>query len=429
MGVIGLTSFIKNKYNTDCMKPVDLSDYKGKVVAIDCYNFLFKILRTNNDNYMLDFLKFIGVFTSNGVIPLFVMDGKPPVEKRDRIRERCNLTYKASETAKKIEDELTQLKTIIANADDKLADIEGHIQKLECQLDSAEKHSLYINKTHRDNLISLFAYLEVPVCKIDNIECDMVCKYLVNYGIAEACITNDSDIILLGCKNVILDFNYRLDKNNSTPSKSVYTTSGNLVNYDNILSQLGYTEAEFTDFCICLGTDLNCRIANVSTYYVYNLIKEYHTIENLLSECKSFEISGKFKYARTRDYLTIDININLLKSNIFNLKNLVNEDDFDGEWVNVSGNSGKNSPKNTSLSTATPNYASITSSSTSASTSSKNTYMIMIPSFERTNITIKCDKNTHDKYSNTIKLVSSVCAKTTPINYIKYSIYCSGYLV
>ena len=410
MGVIGLTSFIKNKHNENCMRPVNLSEYSGKVIAIDFYNFLFKILRTNSENYMLDILKFIGVFTSNNVIPLFVMDGKPPITKRDCIRERCLQTFKASETAKKIEGEISQLKSIIDETTDNIEDINRRIYCLESQLDNAEKHSLYIGKTHRDNLLALFAYLEIPVCKIDNVECDMVCKYIVNYGIAEACITNDSDIILLGCKNVILDFNYRRDKVNSTPSKSIYTTTGNLVNYDNLLFHLGLTTDEFVEFCICLGTDMNSRIANIPTYDVYSMIKEYHNIENIISHCseKNIVISEKFKYEPTRKFLATHIDINLLKKNIFNLKSIVDETDFDGEWENPS--------------------VSISAKKTKHSINNGNQCIIIIPLFENGNLSLKCDKNTHIKYTNTIKLLIDSCAKNTSVNYIKYSIYCSGYL-
>lgn len=408
MGVVGLTSFIKNKHNENCAQPVNLSDYSGKVIAIDCYNFLFKILRTNSENYMLDFLKFIGVFTSNNVIPLFVMDGKPPITKRDCIRERCSQTFKASETARRIEGEISQLKTMITNASDNLDDIEHRIYRLESQLDSAEKHALYINKTHRDNLLALFAYLEIPVCKIDNVECDMVCKYIVNYGIADACITNDSDIILLGCKNVILDFNYRRDKVNSTPSKSIYTTTGKLVNYDNLLYHLGLTIDEFVDFCICLGTDLNGRIANMSSYAIYSMIKEHHNIEDIISHCskENIEISEKFKYESTRKFLKTHIDINLLKKNIFNLKTIIDETEFDGEWENT----------NVSISKKAKHY------------SNDGSCIIIIPLFENGNLSIKCDRNIHTKYTNTIKLLINSCAKDTSINYIKYSIYCSGYL-
>ena len=118
-------------------------------------------------------------------------------------------------------------------------------------------------------------FLEEKGCRIviTNNESDWEFKKLFNEKKIEGVISCDSDILAYGISNLITDFNPR----NRTCI---------LYSLPKILEQLKLTEEEFTDLCICSGTDYNTNIFNYGCNKNFKLIKLYRIIENFPDELK-----------------------------------------------------------------------------------------------------------------------------------------------
>ena len=106
MGIRSLTSLIKQK-SPNSIQTTALYSLSGKKVAIDTSIFLYKSL--SNYRHNGEYLKnkdgkvvshIIGIFyktiqyLSLGITPVYIFDGKPPIEKKEIIIER---TKKAKE--------------------------------------------------------------------------------------------------------------------------------------------------------------------------------------------------------------------------------------------------------------------------------------------------------------------------------------------
>ena len=80
-----LNKFLQSK----CRKyitPINLSELSGKKIVVDISIYLYKFL---SENALLENLYLmISIFRENKIIPIFIFDGKPPVEKNDTIAFR-----------------------------------------------------------------------------------------------------------------------------------------------------------------------------------------------------------------------------------------------------------------------------------------------------------------------------------------------------
>ena len=79
MGIKNLTSIIKHNAPNGISK-VHLSEYRGRVIAIDTSIYLYKYMY--NGNYLNNFVKQILRLLRNNITPLYIFDGKPPEQKK-----------------------------------------------------------------------------------------------------------------------------------------------------------------------------------------------------------------------------------------------------------------------------------------------------------------------------------------------------------
>ena len=107
MGIRSLASLIKQK-SPESIKTTALYSLSGKRVAVDTSIFLYKSLSNyrhngeylrNKDGKIVSHI--IGIFYKTiqylavGITPIYIFDGKPPVEKKEVLVER---TKKAEES-------------------------------------------------------------------------------------------------------------------------------------------------------------------------------------------------------------------------------------------------------------------------------------------------------------------------------------------
>ncbi|KAG7513029.1 exonuclease 1 [Solea senegalensis] len=225
MGISGLLQFIK-----DASEPISVKKFRGQTVAVDTYCWLHKgafscaeklAKGEPTDQYVWYCMKLVDMLLAFGVKPVLVFDGrnlpsKKEVEKARRERRETNL-QKGRQLLR--EGKLSEARDCFNRC---------------VNITPAMAHNLI--KTARAKGVD---------CLVAPYEADAQLAYLTKSGLAQAVITEDSDLLAFGCKKVIL----KMDK------------QGNGLEIDQ--SHLGrcrslgniFTEEKFRYMCILSGCD------------------------------------------------------------------------------------------------------------------------------------------------------------------------------
>ena len=283
MGIRSLTSLIKQK-SPNSIETTGLYTLSGKKVAIDTSIFLYKSL--SNYRHNGEYLKnkygkivshIVGIFyktiqyLSLGIIPIYIFDGKPPIEKKDLLIERSK---KAEEN--KILSETT------TNPEEAL---------------KHEKSSIRVKKHHIDDIKQLFDLMGVSYIHPEG-EAEAYASELCRIGYVDYVVTEDMDTLVYGCPRMIRNC---LDK--TIKRRDVVS----VINLETILKDFNMNMKEFIDMCILCGCDYCPTIPKVGTIRSFNYIQNHKTIENLIESKKCNNIPEEFiqKYANSRKLFEI----------------------------------------------------------------------------------------------------------------------------
>ncbi|XP_053730995.1 exonuclease 1 isoform X1 [Synchiropus splendidus] len=225
MGISGLLQFIK-----DAGEPVNVKKYKGQAVAVDTYCWLHKgafscadklAKGEPTDQYVWYCMKFVDMLLNFGVKPILVFDGrnlpsKREVEKSRRERREANL-QKGRQLLR--EGKLSEARECFTRC-------------------------VNITPDMAHNLIKAARARGVD-CIVAPYEADAQLAHLTKTGLAQAVITEDSDLLAFGCKKVILKMDRQgngleIDQSNLGRCRSL----GNV-----------FTEEKFRHMCILSGCD------------------------------------------------------------------------------------------------------------------------------------------------------------------------------
>uniref|UniRef100_A0A4W6E6Q1 Exonuclease 1 n=1 Tax=Lates calcarifer TaxID=8187 RepID=A0A4W6E6Q1_LATCA len=225
MGISGLLQFIK-----DAAEPISVKKYRGQTVAVDTYCWLHKgafscaeklAKGEPTDQYVWYCMKFVDMLLNFGVKPVLVFDGrnlpsKHEVEKARRERRESNL-QKGRQLLR--EGKLSEARDCFTRC-------------------------VNITPAMAHNLIKAARVRGVD-CMVAPYEADAQLAYLTKSGLAQAVITEDSDLLAFGCKKVILKMDKQgngleIDQSNLGRCRSL----GNV-----------FTEEKFRYMCILSGCD------------------------------------------------------------------------------------------------------------------------------------------------------------------------------
>lgn len=205
-----------------------LKQYANKVVVIDTSIYLYKFAEKSavaENMYLM-----ISVFKQYNIVPVFIFDGKPPIEKKALLIKR------------KIEKDAAEAK----------------YHELKSAIESGEPETNIATTYEMDKLKKQFVRVtEVDITKSKEImtamgvtyieskgESDQLCVFLVKHGFAWACISDDMDMFLYGCPRVI---------------RHLSLLNHDSIYYDTaqILFDLDMSQEVFNDIAILSGTDYN----------------------------------------------------------------------------------------------------------------------------------------------------------------------------
>jgi flap endonuclease-1 len=250
MGIKNLNSFLRDNC-PESIKCTSLTDLAGKKIAVDISIYVYKYAGDNSlvENIYL----MLATFRYYNIIPIFIFDGKPPAEKKELLQKR-------RADKKEAENEYNQLKNALESAD---AIDDDKKEEIVTSMDALKKKFVYVNRDQLEKVKEMIraygmTYYDAPG------EADELCAMLVAKKKAWACLSEDMDMFVYGCRRVL---------------RYLSLLNHNVVLYDtkSILQELGITLKEFREICVLSGTDYN--VANEADHNLVKtlkLFKKYH---------------------------------------------------------------------------------------------------------------------------------------------------------
>ncbi|KCZ71215.1 flap endonuclease 1 [Candidatus Methanoperedens nitroreducens] len=253
-------------------KEIDLSDLRGKVIAIDAYNILYQflsIIRQRDGTPLIDshgeitshlsgFLYRTTNLIEAGIRPVFVFDGEPPEFKNSTLNERKKIRVEAMvrwEEAKEKGDEAA-FKYAQASSQ-----IKGNM------IEDAKK---------------LLVLMGLPVIQAPS-EGEAQAAFMVRNNDAYAAGSQDYDALLFGAPVIVR--NLAVTGKRKLPGMGVYVDiKPQIIELESGLTGLGITREQLVDIALLIGTDYNAGIKGIGPKKALKLIKKHGYIEQALDE-------------------------------------------------------------------------------------------------------------------------------------------------
>jgi flap endonuclease-1 len=252
MGIRHLNKHLR----TNCpqsIKCIHMQDLYGKKIAIDISIYLYKY---HSENTLLENIYLmLSIFRHYNIIPIFIFDGKPPQEKKTLLQKR-------KENKNNAEQEYKHLQTLLHNQNNIDKDEK---QEITIAMEKLKKQFVYINNQIIQKVKELIraygaTYYDAPG------EADALCAMLVIHNKVWACLSEDMDLFVYGCKRVLRYF-------------SLLNHSAVLYYMKGILNELNINHNEFKEICILSGTDYNNENNN-NLHNILKLFQKYKKYNN-----------------------------------------------------------------------------------------------------------------------------------------------------
>ena len=229
MGIQYLNTYIKKNATQESIKKVQFKDLANKVIAIDASIYLYRFL--TEDSLLENIYSMVGLMLHYRIIPIFIFDGKAPIEKQKLLEKR----HRDKVTAEKKYNELSTLLSTVNNEQCKL-ELQELIHNLKRRFVRLKRTDVVAVK----NLLTAFGVTYM----VAEGEADELCARLVLKRKAYACLSEDMDLFLYGCPRVLRYL-------------SLMHETMILYDLEKILCDINLTLTEFKEICILSGTDYN----------------------------------------------------------------------------------------------------------------------------------------------------------------------------
>lgn len=287
MGIKGLSRFIR-KTCPNIYETKHISVFQNQSIAIDISCFLYKFKAFNN-NWIDSITRLLKSLQKNNVIPIVVADGKSPElkintqNKRTEKKQKQNNDYQIAknllqqyklnsiitEEFKQILDKCLELYK--NDSEIELYQLLGveerdiNIKCLEMYISKLDSQIINISFQDMNTLKELCKDLQIQYIQAPN-EAETMCCYLVNTGVAQCILSEDSDCFVYDVSYIMNEYN-------------VYSGDCIIISKLNLLNNLSFTQQEFMDFCIMCGTDYNDNIPKIGITRAFKIIKDVKSID------------------------------------------------------------------------------------------------------------------------------------------------------
>lgn len=193
MGIKNLNLVIK-----ESMKTITFDKLKYTKIGVDFSLFLYRFIY-NNNNPIECFLRQIHLFFRHHILPVYVIDGDAPLEKRTILDKRAQKRQKMYDNIADLLDRQSD-----NNSPNTSSRINSEITKLE------RRCVIFSQKTVQD-ILYFFELLGLPVIR-ENEEADFILAKLSAANKIDYILSDDSDVLAFGAKKVLKNFSITDEK-------------------------------------------------------------------------------------------------------------------------------------------------------------------------------------------------------------------------
>lgn len=250
MGIKNLNRYFKKHCSSKAIRTISLDEVKYKTLVIDAYIYIYKYL--GEDNLRKRMEDMVSLFKEKSIKPIFVFDGKPPLEKqavlamRRQLRNQAEVQYRQLLSRQYSTDVIED----ITEKDSQL------LQELRRKFVRVKpEHVFEIKDILKKNDVE---FVEAPY------EADTICVQYVKMKRAWACVSDDMDMFVYGCPRVIR-------------SLTIEHGIGDLYVLPVILNELKLSLSQFRDICVLSGTDYNMD-ESICLFKIIRLFRDYRRL-------------------------------------------------------------------------------------------------------------------------------------------------------
>ena len=375
MGIDGLYKFI-NKNMPDIFRYVSINEIRGKSCIIDGMQHIYSQLiymRSRekeiitqcgkNISHIHGLINSLTYYLKNGIIPIFIFDGKSPDIKKKKIEERKknlkenlnklkDLNNKKNNINEYILSNINELSTQIDNdndndndniiygtpPNDNIFNLEEEMQRMNNLTEEYKKiyrKSIILKDYYIKDWIQILELLGIPVIKAEG-EADPLCAYLLKnnkniYGI----ISDDSDMLIFGAPILMRK---TINQHFITIKLDDLLNNIELLLLNDYKRNIIFNHDNLIDFAILLGTDYGLFKLNKILSDSYDILKYYidnnKDYKQLISEdqYESFEIIKKY-YSTFNNSIEILDKLIWKKPKLLELKNRLLELYVDEDYI------------------------------------------------------------------------------------------------
>ena len=258
MGIKNLNSIIK-----ESVKKTTFDKLRGSIVGVDFSLFLYRFVY-NNNNPIECFLRQVHLFFRYKILPVYVIDGEAPIEKRFILDKRAQKRQKMYDNIADLLDRQTE-----NNSPNTTSRIDSEITKL-------ERRCVVFSQKLVQDILYFFELLGLPVIR-ENEEADFILAKLSAANKIDYILSDDSDVLVFGATRVLKNFCIKEEK-------------CELYKMEEILANLGITMEKFVDICILCGCDYTTKIRNMNCGKSLQLILQWGSIEEVVKNTE-YEIN------------------------------------------------------------------------------------------------------------------------------------------
>jgi len=297
MGIRGLNTLIK-KVCPECMYNKDISEYSEKKFIIDASILIYKFRHLSSMNeslqknsHIIGFINRIKYYMTYNITPIFVFDGKPPIEKK-------NTLIKRQQVKSKIQERINLLNNIESSNLEEKNEINKEIKKLSNQI-------INVTKEHILDCKKLFDLLNIQYFNAPD-EAEKYCVFLYKSGIGDYIVSDDTDVFTFGGCKVL-----------KTSIKQYIIET----DIEIFIKKIEYDFTKFIDLCILSGCDYLPFIPSLAINTVFNLFKKLNSIEDVIALNK-YNFPGDYDFINARKIFT---EFNYEKPKILQTSEIINK--------------------------------------------------------------------------------------------------------
>jgi flap endonuclease-1 len=280
MGIRGLFSLIK-RMAPNAVRERRFSEYKGIKIAVDASLLIHKTVialrsagreLTNLEGGLTSHLQGILYktirFLENGIIPVYVFDGRPPRIKMSTLQKRA-LEHQSQDREDREDCEDREGRE----------DSEGHQNRRGRQRSQSRQNRRHYVLTRQDvhEAQKLLELLGVPYLMAPG-EADVLCAWMASrydsfdHPYVKGVCSDDSDMLVFGAHKLYKGMLSGMNKNGIVQEISLHR----------ILIELNLTQNEFIDMCVLMGSDYCKNPTGIGPFTAYKLVQKYRNLDRII---------------------------------------------------------------------------------------------------------------------------------------------------